>query len=769
MKQGTLIVASLLSLSSLVQSWFPKVIVVSSSAFLYPQAYANIKREDQIAKIVEKITVRIQGANSGSGVLVKKEGKKYTVLTAWHVVKDHQPNDEVGIVTFDGREHIWDALSLKRISNVDMAVLTFKSNQNYRVAKIGNAEKVLAGQQIFVAGFPLSSSSVPGRVLRFLKGDVIANARVEIPDGYKLLYSNKTLRGMSGGSVLNFFGELIGIHGRAEIAFENDQGKLIASGTNQGVPISFYKFFSKRQKYFFPKGKGSSIDDLIAKSITLFMQDGKEKEYIQIMDRIIEKVEDSKNNVLKNYIAQAYYFRGSAKLDLLDFKGAIEDYDKSISLDIVADTYVMRGLVKEELEDFIGAIEDYNKAISLDQNHAEAYANRGNSYRDIGNYFDAMSDHNKAIELSSFAKNSRFLEKMYLNRGVTKYTLAKDYEGSIEDYNKAIEINPNYFKAFRERGISKSANGDYEGSIKDFNKAIEINPNYAFSYASRGVAQGRSGNFIEANEDLEKAISLDPNQSFFYHALGLVKQELNDYEGAVKYFNKALEVDPNSEEVYYSMAIINDDLKNFEKAIDYLTQVIQRNPLSSLSFHNRGAAKQAIDLHDDAIKDFDRAIYLEQDKSILYHYYNNRAWSKYKIGKYVEGLKDVDISINLNPEYSSAYDTRGVIKHKMGHYESAIEDFDKAIEFEKEKDIIHEYYNNRAISKYEIGKYKEGLKDVDISINLNPKFSNSFFTRSLIKYKIGDYENACDDMKKSILLGGTFTKEWLEEQGKGCV
>ena len=36
-----------------------------------------------------------------------------------------------------------------------------------------------------------------------------------------------------------------------------------------------------------------------------------------------------------------------------------------------------------------------------------------------------------------------FLEKTYFNRGVTQYTLAKDYESSIKDFNKAIEINPN--------------------------------------------------------------------------------------------------------------------------------------------------------------------------------------------------------------------------------------------------------------------------------------------------------------------------------------
>ena len=37
-------------------------------------------------------------------------------------------------------------------------------------------------------------------------------------------------------------------------------------------------------------------------------------------------------------------------------------------------------------------------------------------------------------------------------------------QGAIEDYNKAIEINPQYAEAFNNRGIAKYALGDIAGS-----------------------------------------------------------------------------------------------------------------------------------------------------------------------------------------------------------------------------------------------------------------------------------------------------------------
>jgi len=94
-------------------------------------------------------------------------------------------------------------------------VLIFSSPTAYEIARVGDVKSVSMGSPIFVAGFPLPSSSVSMRLLRLIKGDVIANATVAIADGYQLLYDNQTLPGVSGGAMLNAKGELVGIHGKA--------------------------------------------------------------------------------------------------------------------------------------------------------------------------------------------------------------------------------------------------------------------------------------------------------------------------------------------------------------------------------------------------------------------------------------------------------------------------------------------------------------------------------------------------------------------------
>ncbi|MCP9863591.1 trypsin-like peptidase domain-containing protein [Synechococcus sp. Cruz-7E5] len=213
---------------------------------LLSQAPAQAQSAEAAAKVAQAVTVRIEGATQGSGVLVRRDGNRYTVLTAWHVVGGQRPGEELDIYTPDGKRHQLEQGSIKRLGEVDMAALTFSSSNSYQVAEVGDVRSVSMGSPIFVGGFPLPSSAVPTRLLRFLKGDVIANATVAIPDGYQLLYSNPTLPGMSGGAVLNAQGQLVGIHGKAEKADQitESSGKAVASGTNQAVPITYYRQYS---------------------------------------------------------------------------------------------------------------------------------------------------------------------------------------------------------------------------------------------------------------------------------------------------------------------------------------------------------------------------------------------------------------------------------------------------------------------------------------------------------------------------------------------
>ena len=89
-------------------------------------------------------------------------------------------------------------------------------------------------------------------------------------------------------------------------------------------------------------------------------------------------------------------------------------------------------------------------------------------------------------------------------------------------YNES-DINIDYVK----RGKEKVKLGKNFGAIQDFDKAININPKNASAYLGRGLAKHNLGQPIEAIQDYDKAIVLNPNNALAYWFRGDAKSDLN--------------------------------------------------------------------------------------------------------------------------------------------------------------------------------------------------------------------------------------------------
>ncbi len=135
------------------------------------------------------------------------------------------------------------------------------------------------------------------------------------------------------------------------------------------------------------------------------------------------------------------------------------------------------------------------------QEAAETYFNRGAIYSQEKEFDRAISNYNKAIEI-----NPNFVVA-YLDRGVAYSKLGED-DRAISDYNKAIEIYPRYAKAFYNRGFIYLKKSDFDRAISDFSKAIEFDPRYAMAYYRRGRAYYLKKEYDKSWEDIKKAREL---------------------------------------------------------------------------------------------------------------------------------------------------------------------------------------------------------------------------------------------------------------------
>ena len=400
--------------------------VAAGATVLAVQAPGHAQSAEAVGKIATAITVRIEGATQGSGVLVKREGNRYTVLTAWHVVADQKPGEELDLYTPDGMRHPVEPGSIRRLGEVDLAVLTFTSPSSYEIARLGDVKSVSSGSSIYVSGFPLATSAVPSRIARFLKGDVIANATVAIANGYQLLYSNPTLPGMSGGAVLNAQGQLIGIHGQGETdsQMSDQQGIAVKTGTNQAVPIAFYQQYASGESVVTASSQAATADDYLAQAKVLLGKMGSEQAVIRLASQVLATSQSaiaySYRAIAKYFLGEnrgaiadcnqaiainpkyalVYYIRAAAKHDLGDKRGAIADCDQAIAIDPSdVPAYFIRAVAKYDLGDMWGAIADYNQVIAIDPGDASVYGNRAVAKYDLGDMRDACRDYKKAVSL----------------------------------------------------------------------------------------------------------------------------------------------------------------------------------------------------------------------------------------------------------------------------------------------------------------------------------------------------------------------------------
>ena len=80
---------------------------------------------------------------------------------------------------------------------------------------------------------------------------------------------------------------------------------------------------------------------------------------------------------------------------------------------------------------------------------------------------------------------------------------------AVNDYNKAIELNPNDDLAFLNRARTFSNQKNYDAAIADYTKAIELNPKESMAYFNRADAHEKKGNVQQAVNDYQKSSELD--------------------------------------------------------------------------------------------------------------------------------------------------------------------------------------------------------------------------------------------------------------------
>ena len=189
---------------------------------------------------------------------------------------------------------------------------------------------------------------------------------------------------------------------------------------------------------------------------------------------------------------------------------SIENYSKLI--DETHDNskmYFGRGLDYMLIQDYASAIEDFDNAIAKNAEFTLAFFARALA-RSKQAEFNPNVDETRTRLAEQSTRMKLPLEKdiKSISSSITPPEISKktlEYDIILKDYERALNLDPDFIFAYYNRAEILSIQKDYRGAISDYSEAIQREPQFAEALFNRGLARLSIGETVTGLDDLRKA------------------------------------------------------------------------------------------------------------------------------------------------------------------------------------------------------------------------------------------------------------------------
>ena len=427
------------------------------------------------------------------------------------------------------------------------------------------------------------------------------------------------------------------------------------------------------------------------------------------------------------YDKDVFYMRGRQALSEGRYSTAIENFNILARLDTTDYwNYFFRGIAKYNLGDIRGAKNDFDRSVRINPVFTNGYHYRGITSSRFGEYEAALEDLQHALDLRPGNMS------VYFSRGVT-YFLAQQFENAVKDFDKYIRREPRDPSAYLNRGASHLFLGDTLKAYEDYNKAIKLDRFDPEGYVRRGRLYATQGDYVKAIADMDMAIGLDTTNTLAYFNRAVMYYEQMMYNEAMDDLNRVLRDEPGNALTLYNRGLISAQLGAYEDALDDLDRVLNINPENVLAYFNRASVFIELGMYRNALEDYDKAIELYPDFAKAYM---NRAYVKNLLGNFKESQKDYDIAQRKVREYREKNIT------DAGSFADTTKKYSSLLTFEAEfaqKDFDDELLQHRDIDIRLRPLYKFVLtgEKADANYALSRRYENPLVDRFEASVTVG--------------------------------
>ena len=311
---------------------------------------------------------------------------------------------------------------------------------------------------------------------------------------------------------------------------------------------------------------------------------------------------------LKPYLAEPYFYRAIAKIQLEDYQGALRDCNAAIERNPFSPgCYYARGYIYRQLNQWEDAEKDYTEALHFSPENRTYMLLRADTRAQMKQYDAALED------IEHMLRREPQAASVWTEKGqVCIYK--KDTLSALTAFEKATQYDKANPAVWSALGVTNLMLGHEENAYVQLTQAINLGSKWAGDYINRGLLHYRRHNYRGALSDYDQAVKLAPREADTYYNRGVMRQEVGDYNRALEDFNTAIELDPERTEMRYQRGLVEMQLKQWKAVEEDMKALIDRYPYFLPAYYMAAQAKSKQGNETAAYRYRDKARQLEERK-----------------------------------------------------------------------------------------------------------------------------------------------------------
>ena len=201
----------------------------------------------------------------------------------------------------------------------------------------------------------------------------------------------------------------------------------------------------------------------------------------------------------------------------------------------MAEAYASQGFIRFWHDwDWVGAEASFKRALELNPSLAEAHMGYAHLLSNLGRKDEAVLHAREAVTLDPLSPLINTLASNFI-------VIAGDTGAARQGWEKALELEPDFWTALLSRSGTLMARGDYAGAIADLRRASELSGGNSQALAALGMAHVSAGDYYAAEQILHDLEKRDRAGYVPATSMAALRNALGDSEGALDLLERAYE------------------------------------------------------------------------------------------------------------------------------------------------------------------------------------------------------------------------------------